>query len=461
MKKAIRANNEGKALVKISNSSRRITRTDKEGITKMEIVSKNNTAVNTYELEVKFGADEFESALNTAYNRQKSKISVPGFRKGKAPRKVIERQFGENVFFEDAVDILYRDNIGKLVDDFDIEVVDVQNSEVKEVNKENGVTLKTEFITKPEVEISNYKGLNVKKTVKTVKDEDIDKEIDSMRDKVARLITVEDRAVENGDTAVIDFEGFIDGKAFDNGKGEKFPLEIGSHSFIPGFEEQVIGKNIGEEFDINVNFPDDYQEESLKGKPAVFKCKLHEIKAKEMPELNDDFVKDVSEKDTVDELKAEIRENLEKRYSEDAENEADSALMDAMLENMKAEIPEAMFERHIDDLIREWSARTRINVQDYLKYTGMTAAQFRMGFEDSAKRQVKLRLALERIAELENIEISQEDVDKEVADLAEQYKVDTDKVKQAIPEKTLISDLKIEKALDLVKNSAVIEEVKE
>ena len=372
----------------------------------MEIVSKNNTAVNTYALEIKFGADELETAINAAYNRQKSKISVPGFRKGKAPRKIIESKFGESVFYEDAVDILYKQNIDKLVEDFEKEVVDIQNSEITEVNKENGVTLKTEFITKPDVEISDYKGLKVKKTVKTVTDEDISKELDNMRERVARLVSVEDRAVRNGDTAVIDFEGFVDGVAFENGKGEKFPLEIGSNTFIPGFEEQVIGKNIGEEFDVNVTFPEDYQEETLKGKPAVFKCKLHEIKSKEMPELNDDFVKDVSEKDTVDELKADIRERLEKKNAEDSENEADAALMEAMLANMKAQIPQAMFERHIDDRIREWSARTRISVQDYLKYTGMTAVQFRANFEESSNRQVRMRLALEKIVALENIEVS-------------------------------------------------------
>ncbi|MCH5203710.1 MAG: trigger factor [Oscillospiraceae bacterium] len=427
----------------------------------MEIVSKNNTAVNTYALEVKFGADEFEAALNAVYNRQKSKISVPGFRKGKAPRKVIESHYGANVFYEDAVDYLYKSNMNKLLEEFGMEVVDVQNSEITEVSKENGVTLKTEFITKPEVEISEYKGLKVKKVVKTVSDEDIDKEINSMREKVARLITVEDRAVNEGDTAVIDFEGFVDGVAFDNGKGEKFPLEIGSHTFIPGFEEQVIGKNIGEEFDVNVTFPEDYQEASLKGKPAVFKCKLHEIKAKEMPELNDDFVKDVSEKDTVDELKAEIRENLEKRNAEESENETDSALMDVLLANMKAEIPNAMYENHIDDLIRDWSARTRISVQDYLKYTGTTAVQFRANFEQSAKRQVQMRLALEKIAAIENFEITQEEIDKEIAELAEQYKMDAEKVRQAIPEKTIIDDLKIEKAIDLVKDCAIVEEVTE
>ena len=266
----------------------------------MEIVSQNNTATNTYAIEFKFSAEEFEAAINTAYNQQKSKITVPGFRKGKAPRKVIETHFGANVFFEDAVNYLYNHNIEEIVKKTGLDVVDVQNTEVTDVSKENGVSMKADFITKPVVEISDYKGIKVKKTVKTVTDEVVDEEINKMREKVARIVTVEGRAVRDGDTAVIDFEGFVDDVAFDGGKGEKFPLEIGSHTFIPGFEEQIVGKNIGEEFDVNVTFPEDYNAESLKGKPAVFKCKLHEIKAKDMPELDDDFVKDVSEKDTVD-----------------------------------------------------------------------------------------------------------------------------------------------------------------
>ena len=282
-----------------------------------------------------------------------------------------------------------------------------------------------------------------------------------MREKVARIVTVEGRAVQEGDTAVIDFEGFTDGVAFDGGKGEKFPLEIGSHTFIPGFEEQIVGKNVGDEFDVNVTFPEDYQAENLKGKPAVFKCKLHEIKAKEMPELDDDFVKDVSEKDTVDELKAEIREKLEKQYAEEADNACDNDIMDEMVGKMKAEIPEVMYERRIDEIAREWVSRTRIDIKDYLKYTGMNMAQFRANFREPAKRQVELRLALEKIAELENIEVAQADIDKEYADLAEQYKMDVEQVKNAIPAETLTLDIKIEKALELVKNSAEIEEVKE
>lgn len=427
----------------------------------MEIISQNNTATNTYAVEVKFSAEEFEAAVNAVYNRQKGKISVPGFRKGKAPRKVIETHYGANVFFEDAVNYLYNNNIEAAVEKSGLDVVDVQNTDVTEVSKENGVTLKADFITKPEVEISDYKGINVKKTVKTVTDEAVDAEINKMRERVARIVTVEGRAVQEGDTAVIDFEGFVDGVAFEGGKGEKFPLEIGSHTFIPGFEEQIVGKNVNDEFDVNVTFPEDYNSDELKGKPAVFKCKLHEIKAKEMPELDDDFVKDVSEKDTVDELKAEIRENLEKQYEEEASNNADNALMDEVIGKMKAEIPEVMYERRIDDIAREWVSRTRIDIKDYLKYTGMNMAQFRANFKEPAKRQVELRLALEKIAQLENLEAAPADLDKEYAELAEQYKMDVEQVKKSIPEDMLAADIKIEKALDLVKDSAVIEEVKE
>ncbi len=427
----------------------------------MEIISQNNTAVNTYALEVKFSAEEFEAAVNTVYNRQKSKISIPGFRKGKATRKLIEAHYGETVFYEDAVNSLYNNHIEEIVDKTGLEVVDIENTEVTSVSKNDGVSLKADLITKPEVEISDYKGISVKKTVKTVTDDAVNEEIDKLRGRVARIVTVEGRAVQDGDTAVIDFEGFTDGAAFEGGKGEKFPLEIGSHTFIPGFEEQIIGKNVGDEFDVNVTFPEDYQSKDLKGKPAVFKCRLHEIKAKELPDLDDDFVKDVSEKDTVDELKAETREKLEKQYSEEADDAADSELMDKMLENMKAEIPQVMFEQRIDEIAREWVARTRIDIRDYLKYTGMTMAQFRANFRDAANRQVKLRLALERIAELENIEITEEDLDKEYNNLAEQYNIDVENVKSTISVKTLTSDLKIEKALDLVKNSANIEEVTE
>lgn len=427
----------------------------------MEIISQNNTAVNTYSIEFAFSAEEFENAVADAYNRRKKNITVPGFRKGKAPRKVIETHYGEGVFYEDAVNSLYNRNIADVVEKTGLDVVDVENTEVVEVNKETGVKFKADLITKPVAEISDYKGLEVKKTTKTVDDAAIDAEIDKVRNRNARSITVEDRAAEKGDTAVIDFEGFLDGVAFEGGKGEKFPLELGSGSFIPGFEDQVVGKNIGEEFDVNVTFPEHYQAENLAGKPAVFKCKLHELKAKELPAVDDDFVKDVSEFDTLDEYKADIRTRLEKNAADEASTNLDNALVDALLTKLQAEVPQVMYQRRIDDIVREWSSRNRIRLEDYLKYTGLSMDQFRANFTEVAKRQVDLRLALEKIAELENIAVSDEDVEKEYSEMAEQYKMDVDKVKSAVPADAVKNDLRIEKALDLVRDSAKIEEVTE
>ena len=428
----------------------------------MEIISKNNTAVNTTAIEFKASAEEFEAAVNAAYNKKKNSISVPGFRKGKAPRKIIEAQYGIGVFYEDAVNSLYNNNIVKVVDESGLEVVDVQDVEVAEVSKENGVTYKANLITKPVVEVSDYKGLEVKKTVKTISDEAVDAEIEKMRKRNGREISVEDRAVIEGDTAVIDFEGFLDGEAFEGGKGEKFPLEIGSHTFIPGFEEQIIGKNIGDEFDVNVTFPENYQADNLKGKATVFKCKLHEIKGKELPELDDEFAKDVDDEvDTLDQLKEKIKADLQKKADEEAENSFDNNLVTALVAKMTAEVPQVMYQRRIDEIVREWSARNGISVEDYMKYTGISLDQFRGNFTEVAKTQVDLRLALEKIADLENIEVTDEDVAKEYAEMAEQYKMDVERVKAAIPETAIRNDLRIDKALDIVKNSAKVEEVNE
>ncbi|MBD9062563.1 MAG: trigger factor [Ruminococcaceae bacterium] len=427
----------------------------------MEIISQNNTATNTTAIEFAFSAEEFENAIAAAYNKRKKIISVPGFRKGKAPRKVIEAQYGEGVFFEDAVNSLYNQNIAAVVEKSGLDVVDVENTEVVDVNKETGVKFKADLITKPVVEISDYKGLEVKKTTKNVDDAAVDAEIEKVRNRNARSTSVEDRAAQNGDTAVIDFEGFLDGVAFEGGKGEKFPLELGSGSFIPGFEDQIVGKNIGEEFDVNVTFPEHYQAENLAGKPAVFKCKLHELKGKELPDVDDEFVKDVSEFDTLDEYKADIKSKLEKAAADEASMNLDNALVDAVISKMTAEVPQVMYQRRIDDIVREWSARNRIRVEDYLKYTGATMDQFRANFTEVAKRQVDLRLALEKIAELENIAVSDEDLEKEYADMAEQYKMDVEKVKAAVPAEAVKNDLRIEKALDLVRDSAKIEEVTE
>ena len=427
----------------------------------MNLISCEKLEKSMVELQFSIDAETFKAAVNNAFKREGKKYAIPGFRKGKAPRKVIEAQYGESVFYDDAVNSLYNQNIVAVIDKTGLDVVDVENTEVVEVSKENGVKFKADIITKPVVEISDYKGLEVKKTTKNVDDAAVDAEIEKVRNRNARSISVEDRAAQIGDTAVIDFEGFLDGVAFEGGKGEKFPLELGSGSFIPGFEEQVAGKNIGEDFDVNVTFPEHYQAENLAGKPAVFKCKLHEIKGKELPNVDDEFVKDVSEFDTLDEYKADIKSKLEKAAADEASTNLDNALVDAVIGKMKAEVPQVMYQRRIDEIVREWSARNRISVEDYLKYTGVTMDQFRANFTEVAKRQVDLRLALEKIAELENITVSDEDVEKEYADMAEQYKMEADKIKAAVPADAIKNDLKIEKALDLVRDSAKIEEVTE
>lgn len=427
----------------------------------MEIISQNNTATNTYTIEFTFSAEEFEAAVNTAFNKKKKSITIPGFRKGKATRRMVEAHYGEGVFYEDAVNSLYNSNIVEIVDKTGLDVIDVADTEVLDVNKETGVKFKAEIIVKPEIKISDYKGLEVKKIVKNVDDDAVNAEIDKMRSRNARIVSVDDRATILGDTAVIDFDGYLDGEAFEGGKGEKFPLELGSNTFIPGFEEQVVGKNIGEEFDVNVTFPENYQAENLAGKAVVFKCKLHEIKGKDMPELDDEFVKDVSEFDTVDELKADVKTKLEKKAADDMEQQVDNDLVDALVAKMEAEVPEVMYERRINEIAREWSASNRIKIEDYLKYTGITMEQFRASFKDIAKKQVDLRLCLEQIAADENIEITAEDIEKGYADLAEQYKMEIDKVKSVLAEDAITGDLKIEKALDIVRDNAKIEEVTE
>ncbi len=427
----------------------------------MEIISQNKTVTNTYAIEFTFSAEEFEAAVNASFNKRKKSITIPGFRKGKATRKMIEAHYGEGVFYEDAVNSLYNNNIADIVEKSGLEVVDVVDTEVVDVSKEAGVSFKANLIVKPEVKISDYTGLEIKKTVKTIDDDAVNAEIDKMRSRNARIISVEDRATEMGDTAVIDFDGYLDGVAFEGGKGEMFPLELGSHTFIPGFEEQVVGKNIGEEFDVNVTFPENYQAENLKGKDVVFKCKLHEIKGKDMPALDDEFVKDVSEFDTVDELKADIKAKLEKSASEQSELDADNALVDALVAKMEAEVPEIMYERRVNDIAREWSMRNRIKVEDYLKYTGISMEQFRDSFKDIAKKQVDLRLCLEQIAAEQNIEVTAEDIEKEYNELAEQYKMTAENVKAALAEDAIKGDIKIEKALDFVRSNAKIEEVTE
>ena len=428
----------------------------------MEIISNNKTGANTVEAEIKVNAADFEAALQATYLKQRKNIALPGFRKGKATRKMIEAQYGENVFFEEAVNSIYQKTVADAIDEMKLEVVDVPETEVTAVSKEEGVSFKVTFTVKPEVTIDGYKGLKVEKTVKTITDADVDAEVERVRNQNARIIDVTDRAVEKGDTVVFDFEGFCDGEAFEGGKAEKFSLEIGSGRFIPGFEDQIVGKNIDEEFDVNVTFPEDYSAENLAGKPAVFKCKLYEIKGKELAELDDEFAKDVSEFDTIAEYKADIKAKLEETVKKQADSALDNTISEKLAEILVAEVPEAMFEHRIADMLREWEYRNRyagITLADYLKYTGLTIDQFKENFRAPAEIQVKLRLALEKIAELEKIEIDDAALEEQYKNLADEHKMDVEKVKGIIPADSLKADLAAEKAFELVKANADITEV--
>lgn len=430
----------------------------------MEIISNNKTETNTTEAVIRVDAAAFEAAVQAVYLKRRKNISIPGFRKGKATRKMIETQYGENVFYEEAVNGMYQQTVADAAEELKLEVVDVPDVEVTEVSKENGVTFKVQYTVKPEVNISGYKGLKLEKKVKTVTDGDVDKEIDRVRNNNARIIDVTDRATVSGDTVIFDYEGSIDGVPFDGGKAEQFSLEIGSGRFIPGFEDQLIGKNAGEEFDVNVSFPEDYHAKELAGKPAVFKCKLHEIKAKELAALDDEFVKDVSEFDTLDEYKADLRKKLTDAANERADSALDDSMAEKLSEMMEAEVPPVMYEHRIADMLREWEYRNRyagITLQDYLRYTGLSADQFRESFRKPAEVQVKLRLALEKIAAIEGIEATEEELEQHYKELSEQHKMDIDRVKAAVPAESLMVDLKIQKAFDFVKENAEITEVEE
>lgn len=428
----------------------------------MEIISNNKTEVNTVEVEIKVSPEDFEAAVQSAYLKKRKNISIPGFRKGKATRKMIEAQYGEGVFYQDAVNSMYQKVVSDAAEELKLDVVDVPDTEVTDVSKENGVSFKVRYTVKPEVSISDYKGLKLEKPVKNVTDEEVEKEIERVRNSNARIIDVTDRAAEKGDTVIFDFEGFCDDKAFDGGKAEKFSLELGSGRFIPGFEDQVIGKNIGEDFDVNVTFPEDYNASELAGKPAVFKCKIHEIKGKELAELDDEFAKDVSEFDTLDEYKADIKAKLTENANKQADGALDDNMAEKLAEKLEAEVPGVMYENRISDMIREWEYRNRymgINLDTYLKYTGMTIEQFKESFRKPAEVQVKLRLALEKIAEIENIEATEEELEQHYKELAEEHKMDVEKVKSVVPADSLKIDLRIQKAFDFVKANAEITEV--
>lgn len=425
----------------------------------MSLKATNNVETNKYELEIEISAEDFEAAIEKAYLKARKNIAMPGFRKGKAPRKLIEKEYGEQVFFEDAVNLLYAPVVNGAVEESGLELVTRPEVEVTEISKENGVKLKATCITKPEVEVKDYKGIEVEKVVNPVTDEDINKQLDALREKNVTVETVDDRAAENGDDVVIDFEGFKDDVAFEGGKAEDFTLSLGSGQFIPGFEDQIVGHNAGEEFDINVTFPEEYQVKELAGAPAVFKIKLKSISKKVMPELDDDMVKDSTEFDTVDEYKADVKKKLEEANEKHADSEVEAKIFDKVIENMTAEIPQVMFDNRVNEMISELEQRLApqgISLDLYMQYTGQTMDTVKKAYAEQAEKQVKLRLALEKIAKLENIEVTEDELKAEFDKLAEAYKLDVGQIKQFIHDDDLKKDIAVGKAVDLIKDAAVI-----
>ncbi len=413
---------------------------------------------NSYELVVLVDGETFEKAIDKVYKKEVKKINIQGFRKGKAPRRIIEKMYGTEVFYDDAMQECYPDALYDAAKEADVKIVAVESLEAIEAGKE-GFTFKASVVVEPTMEIDGYKGVEIEKKSTDVTDELIEKEIDQVRERNSRLVPVEDRAAENGDTAVIDFEGFVDGVAFEGGKAEGYNLSLGSGNFIPGFEEQIVGHTTGEEFSINVKFPEDYQAEELKGKDAEFKIVLHEIKTKELPEFDDEFVKDVSDKETVDEYKEELKETVSKRLVDEAEKDVDDQISAKLMELVQGDIPEAMYENQTNDMVRDFEMRLRsqgMDMQTYMQYMGMDVNAIKGMYREEAEKRVKLRLALETIAKKENIEVTEADLEDEYSKMAEAYKMDADKVKAAIPAESLSEDVKVQKALDLVKNSAVI-----
>ena len=420
---------------------------------KSELIEKNR-----YELQFAVDKATFDAAVSAVYRKQVKSITIPGFRKGKAPRSIIEKMYGTGVFYEDAINDLIPGAYTEAAAESGLEIVGQPEFDVVSID-DDGLLLSAKVYVKPEVEIKDYFGIEVEKDVAPVTDEEVDKEIETVRERNSREIDVTDRAAEMGDTTVIDFEGFCDGVAFEGGKGTDYALKLGSGSFIPGFEEQIVGKSIDEEFDVNVTFPEEYHAADLAGKPAVFKVKIHAITHVELPALDDDFAKDVSEFDTFDEYKTDLRAKIEKRHETAAENAVEDKLVEALIEKLEADIPEAMYVAETENYVRDYDTRLRsqgLDLNTYFKYTGMTLDSLREQMRPQAERQVKARLALEKIAALENVEATEEDINGEYEKIASAYSVELDQVKASIDASAIAEDMKVKKALDLVKEKAVL-----
>lgn len=423
----------------------------------MSLKSSNKIETNVYELEITVDAAKFNDAVKAAYNKQKKSIAVPGFRKGKATQGMIEKFYGEGVFFEGALDALYPEAVEEAIKEAGLKIVAAPfDVEVPVMSKEQGVELKLKVTVYPEVKLGDYKKLSAVKPDTKVLVKDVDAELKAIQDRNSRLVVVENRAAKNGDTTDINFEGFVDGVAFEGGKGDNYPLTLGSSQFIPGFEEQIVGHKTGEEFDVNVTFPTEY-EESLAGKEAVFKVKINEIKTKELPKLDDEFAKDVSEFDTLAEYKEDLKKSLEEKKAKDADIDFENNVLDALVEVMEAEIPEVMFTKKTDEKINEFSQRLQmqgLSLDMYLQYMGGDMEAFRSTFSAQAQREVKIDLALNKVVELENIEASEDEINAKYKDYAEQYGMKEEEIRKVLPSEIVAEEITMRKAIDLVKGSA-------
>ena len=424
----------------------------------MKLIKNEKIEGSKVELHFSVEQDVFEAACERAYRKEVGKINIPGFRKGKAPRAMIEKMYGKGFFYDTALNDILPEAYEAAVAEAGIEPVAQPEIDVLSLD-ENGVVFTAKVFVKPDVKIEGYFGIEVTKEVAPVTDEEINKELDLVRERNSRELDANDRPAELGDTAVIDFEGFVDGVAFEGGKGEDYALKLGSGQFIPGFEEQIVGHSVDDEFDVNVTFPAEYHAEDLAGKASVFKVKLHALTKVELPELDDEFAKDVSEFDTLDEYKADLKAKIEKRHESAAQNAVDGQLMDALIEKLEADIPEAMFETEAENFVRDYDNQLRmqgLDLKTYFQYTGMTLETLRAQFRPQAEKQVKARLALEKIAELENLTASEDDINGEYTRIAEAYGIEVEQVKASIDSEFIAADMKVKLALDAVKEKAVV-----
>ncbi len=407
---------------------------------------------NVVELEIEVSKEAFEAAMQRSYIKNVKKLNVPGFRKGKAPRMIIEKMYGKEIFYDDAINFVFPDAYEEALKEAKVEPVSQPEADIKQFpDGDLNLILTAKVTVKPDVKLSKFDKIDVEKIEYPVSDEDVKKELEARQAQNARVVPVEDRAAANGDTVVIDFEGFTDGVAFEGGKGENYSLELGSGQFIPGFEDQLVGANAGDDVEVNVTFPEEYHAPDLAGKPALFKVKVHSITAKELPELDDEFAKDVSEFDTLAEFEADIKKKLEESNEKRAAQEFENAVIDFVISKMKAEIPEVMYENRIDDLIRDFEMRLSyqgMSVEQYIGYLGVDMATFRGQFKEQAEKQVKGMLALEAVAKKEKIKALKDDVTKEYKKLADQYKLDVDKVKSFVNEEDLKKDIVTNKTIE-------------